>query len=86
VFPLMVRSLLPTVGFPWTIRALAFIQLGCLAICCVGIKPRVPPRRTGAIIDVASFKDIPYILFGIAMFFVSQNTLFLVSKHEKRSN
>ncbi|EPE34292.1 MFS general substrate transporter [Glarea lozoyensis ATCC 20868] len=74
VFPLMVQQLLPKIGFAWTIRSLAFIQLGSLAVCCVGIKPRVPPRRTGAIIDIASFKDVPYILFAIAMFFTFLGT------------
>jgi MFS family permease len=84
VFPLMVRSLLLRVGFAWTIRSLAFIQLGCLAVCCVGLKPRVPPRTTGAIIDVASFKDVPYILFGVAMFFVSHNILLTSWEKEMR--
>ncbi|KAG9232315.1 major facilitator superfamily domain-containing protein [Amylocarpus encephaloides] len=69
IFPLMVQQLLPKIGFGWTIRALAFIELGCLAICNLGMRSRVPPRRTGALIDVASFKDVPYILFGIGMFF-----------------
>jgi MFS family permease len=71
VFPAMVQRLLPRIGFPWTMRALGFIQLGCLAICCIGMRPRVPPRRTGALVDWASFKEPQYSLFAIGMFFVS---------------
>jgi MFS family permease len=71
IFPAMVRQLLPRIGFPWTIRALAFIQLGCLIICCLGLKPRLPPRKSGALVDWASFKEPPYLLFAIGMFFVS---------------
>jgi MFS family permease len=71
VFPAMVQQLLPKVGFPWTMRALGFIQLACLTICNIGIKPRVPPRKTGALVDWKSFKDVPYVLFAIGMFFVS---------------
>lgn len=70
IFPAMVQQLLPKIGFPWTMRALGFIQLGCLIICNVGIKPRVPPRKTGALVDWASFKEAPYVLFAIGMFFV----------------
>jgi MFS family permease len=71
IFPAMVQQLLPKVGFPWTMRALGFIQLGCLIICNIGIKPRVPPRKTGALVDWASFKEAPYVLFAVGMFFVS---------------
>ena len=80
VFPAMVQQLLPKVGFPWTIRALGFIQLGCLIICNIGMKQRIPPRRAGALVDWASFKERPYTLFAVGMFFVSQldpQTLFL---------
>ena len=79
VFPAMVQQLLPKVGFPWTMRALGFIQLGCLTICNIGIKPRVPPRKTGALVDWASFKEAPYVLFAIGMFFVSLTHLFPLS-------
>ncbi|KAL2063876.1 hypothetical protein VTL71DRAFT_4370 [Oculimacula yallundae] len=69
IFPAMVSQLLPRVGFPWTMRALGFIQLGCLIICNIGIKPRMPPRRTGALVDWKSFKEVPYVLFACGMFF-----------------
>lgn len=71
VFPAMVEQLLPRIGYPWTMRALGFVQLGCLVLCCIGLKPRVPPRKTGALVDWASFKEPPYLLFAIGMFFVS---------------
>src|ERR1700710_22937 len=71
VFPAMVQQLLPKVGFPWTMRALAFIQLACLIVCNIGMKPRIPPRKKGALVDWASFKEAPYSLFAVGMFFVS---------------
>lgn len=71
IFPAMVQQLLPRIGFPWTIRALGFIQLGCFIICCIGLKPRVLPRKTGALVDWASFQEATYLLFAIGMFFVS---------------
>ncbi|RDL33913.1 uncharacterized protein BP5553_08281 [Venustampulla echinocandica] len=76
VFPIMVQQLLPKVGFPWTMRALAFIQLACLLVCDIGIKTRVPPRKTGALVDWASFKELPYVLFAIGMFFTFMGVYF----------
>ncbi|EHK97720.1 putative Riboflavin transporter MCH5 [Glarea lozoyensis 74030] len=73
-------SILGVIGLFMTSLSKTYLQiflaqgLGSLAVCCVGIKPRVPPRRTGAIIDIASFKDVPYILFAIAMFFTFLGT------------
>jgi MFS family permease len=71
VFPAMVQQLLPKVGFPWTVRALGFIQLACLVVCNVWMKPRIPPRKAGALVDWASFKEASYVFFAIGMFFVS---------------
>lgn len=70
IYPAMVQQLLPRVGFAWTMRSLGFIQLACLILCNIGIKPRLPPRRTGALVDWKSFKELPYVLFAIGMFFV----------------
>jgi MFS family permease len=74
IFPAMVKQLLPRIGFPWTMRAMAFIQLGCFCLCNIGLKPRVPPRKTGALVDWASFKEAPYVLFATGMFFVSSSS------------
>jgi len=71
VFPAMVQQLLPKVGFGWTMRSLAFIQLACLVVCNVLMKTRMPPRKAGAVVDWKSFKEITYSLFAAGMFFVS---------------
>jgi MFS family permease len=70
IFPAMVQQLLPKIGFAWTMRALGFIQLGCLIICNIGMKPRIPPRKAGALVDWKSFKELPYVLFAVGMFCV----------------
>ncbi|CAD6443143.1 19c9a825-6b0e-4d99-a851-fafb9b4e9e4d [Sclerotinia trifoliorum] len=69
IFPIMVQQLLPRIGYGWTMRSLGLIQLVCLGVCNLGIRQRVPPRKSGALIDYASFKDIPYMLFAAGMFF-----------------
>lgn len=70
VFPAMVQQLLPEIGFAWTMRTLGFVQIGSFLICNLGIKPRISPRKTGALIDWKSFEDPIYVLFALGMFFV----------------
>jgi hypothetical protein len=69
IFPVMVQKLLPLVGFGWTMRCLGFVELACLIVVNAFCRQRVPPRRSGPLIDVASFKDPTFVLFGIGMFF-----------------
>jgi len=68
IFPLMVQQLLPKLGFAWTVRVLAFFNLVSLALVIAFMKPRLPPRKSGPIIEWSAVKDIPYVLFVAAVF------------------
>lgn len=52
VFPAMARQLLggPT-GFAWTVRAVALVQAAGFVVANLVLRTRVPPRRTGALVD-----------------------------------
>lgn len=69
IFPVMVQKLLPQIGFPWTMRCLGLVDGIILLAINLLAKQRVPPRRSGQILDLASFKDKTYLFFGIGMFF-----------------
>jgi hypothetical protein len=69
LFPIIVRLLLPEVGFAWTLRITGFVQLFALTIALVLAKPRFKPRRSGPLIDFSAFIDIEYTLYIIASFF-----------------
>ncbi|KAK4613870.1 MFS-type transporter [Fulvia fulva] len=69
VFPTIVQQCLPTLGFPWTIRIIGFIMLVFNIITISLYRTRLPPRKSGAIVDWESFKELPYALYCIAMFF-----------------
>lgn len=43
VLPIMLDHLIPRVGFPWTIRIVAFVFLGLLGVACVTVRARLPP-------------------------------------------
>ncbi|KAL8695209.1 MAG: hypothetical protein Q9218_000247 [Villophora microphyllina] len=68
VFPVIVQQLLPKIGFAWTVRVLGFVMLGIQCIAIAFIRPRIPPRKSGALVEWAAFRELPYTLFSIGMF------------------
>lgn len=57
IYPLVVRQLIPKLGFAWTSRVLGFINLASLGVCLAFMRPRLPPRKSGPIIDWAAFRE-----------------------------
>lgn len=71
VYPILIRNLLPSVGFGWTVRAIALIVLVLLGFA-VGVV-RIPPsssKRRRRFLDRASLSDWPYVLFVLGCFTV----------------
>ncbi|KAH8653571.1 major facilitator superfamily domain-containing protein [Xylariales sp. PMI_506] len=69
VYPAMVHQLLPQIGFPWTMRAMACVQLATLLLANLFLKPRLPPRSSGPLLDLPAFKELPYSLYAAGSFF-----------------
>ncbi|KAF9012418.1 putative monocarboxylate permease [Cyathus striatus] len=44
IFPIMFSRLVGRIGFGWTVRAIAFMSMGLLAISIATVKARLPPR------------------------------------------
>src|SRR5690349_10357460 len=44
VLPIMLSRLFKTIGFGWTLRVVGFMFLAFMAISCVLIKSRTPPK------------------------------------------
>lgn len=70
VYPLMVRSLLPQLGFAWTIRVIGFLNVACLGLALALMRPRLPPRKSGPVIEWRVFREVPYTCVVIGMSFV----------------
>lgn len=69
VYPIMIHKLIGEVGFGWATRILAFMILALVSIPCTVLRSRLPPRTSGPVIDPASLRDWPYILYTAGAFF-----------------
>ncbi|KAF7537347.1 hypothetical protein G7054_g3857 [Neopestalotiopsis clavispora] len=76
VFPLIAQQLLPRIGFGWTMRIMGFVVMVNVLIILIVMKVRLKPRRSGPLVDLAAFKELPYLLFSIGMFFTLWATYF----------
>lgn len=68
VFPVIVQQLLPKIGFAWTVRVLGFVMLALQALTLAFSRTRLPPRKSGPLVEWGAFKELPYLLFSIGMF------------------
>ncbi|KAL2166128.1 hypothetical protein VTG60DRAFT_3267 [Thermothelomyces hinnuleus] len=68
VFPSMVRQLLPTQGFPAAMRAIGYVQVATFAVALVGLKQRIPPRKSGPLVEWKAFCEGEYTLYAAGSF------------------
>ncbi|KAI1341287.1 MFS general substrate transporter [Xylariaceae sp. FL0016] len=77
VFPAIAQSLLPRLGFGWTVRIMGFVILFNSAAAFALARTRVPPRKTGAPwIEWAAFREAPYALFSLGTFLTLWGTYY----------
>lgn len=69
-FPLMAQQLLARVGFAWTVRAIGFVVIFNSAVALALVKSRLPPRKSGPLLELSAFQEKPYALFTLGMWFV----------------
>ncbi|OTA00004.1 hypothetical-protein [Trichoderma parareesei] len=76
IFPLIAQQLIPQVGFRWTVRAMGLVVLVSSVIIVLLVRPRLPPRKAGPLVDWGAFKEMTYVLFAISMFITLWATYF----------
>jgi predicted MFS family arabinose efflux permease len=70
IYPLIARSLLPKVGFGWTVRVLGLVNVVLLLLAFFFMRPRLPPRKSGPIVEWRAFTEVPYVCMIVGMSFV----------------
>ena len=68
VFVLLAQHLLPSIGFPWTLRIMGFVALLNAVVVILLARPRIRPRTTGPLLDFNAFKEPTFLLFVVGMF------------------
>ncbi|TAQ89844.1 hypothetical protein B7494_g1805 [Chlorociboria aeruginascens] len=70
VLPIMTTKLIKKIGFPWTMRSVAFTILGMLIIGNLTVKSRLSPqpRRVHAMEFIRPLSEPPFLLICIASF------------------
>lgn len=68
IYPIVLRSLVYEIGFPWAVRVIGFMALATLITPCVVMKERIKPglRKSRPMIDCSAFTDVPYMTFVAA--------------------
>jgi len=71
VLPIVVRKLIPMIGFKWTIRVIGFIFIFTIGLPNLVLRTRLPPTKSKAgLFDTSIFKSAPYS-FHVAGVFVT---------------
>jgi MFS transporter, MCT family, solute carrier family 16 (monocarboxylic acid transporters), member 3 len=85
IFPLVIQELQPKIGkfgvvcsglsnelpgFDWAVRVQALIALSFAIIITILIRPRLPPRKSGPIVEWGAFLEPAYALFTLGMFLI----------------
>ncbi|KAF2100320.1 monocarboxylate transporter [Rhizodiscina lignyota] len=71
IFPLMLQSLLPKVGWAWSTRILGFILMFLCLIANLLIRSRLPPKEGGSVMpDIRIFTNLPFLYTSLSIFFM----------------
>ncbi|KAF2109354.1 putative monocarboxylate permease [Lophiotrema nucula] len=73
IYPIAVREIINHSGFPWATRAMGFIMLFSLLLGFALLRTRLPPRKSGPLVDLESLKDPAYSAFvlGLSLAFMT---------------
>jgi MFS family permease len=69
VFPAIAQSLLPKLGFVWTLRVMGFVMLVIAIIVLPFSRTRIKPRTKSLWIDKTALKEPAFVLFCLGVFF-----------------
>ncbi|KAK3110251.1 hypothetical protein LTR53_015642 [Teratosphaeriaceae sp. CCFEE 6253] len=89
IYPIIFHRLQPTIGFAWTTRVIAFVMLATLIVSNCVLKVRILPAGRRKILDLAAFKEAPYVLFvagNTVAFLGLYNPFFYVQSYVIDSN
>jgi MFS family permease len=73
IYPLSLQALFPKIGFAWSTRVIALVNLVLLIVANLCIKSRLPPHRAtkeSILPDIRIFRDPVFALTTLGVFFI----------------
>ncbi|EFQ36190.1 major facilitator superfamily transporter [Colletotrichum graminicola] len=69
IFTIIARQMIDKPGYKWTLRTMGFLVLADSIIIFLIARPKAATRKGGPLLELSAFKELPYLLFTIGMFF-----------------
>ncbi|KAG2027720.1 hypothetical protein GB937_000161 [Aspergillus fischeri] len=69
LYPIVFRQLQPHIGFGWATRVLGFLVLATTSFSLSVMRVGQVPKQRRVLTEFSAFKEVPYTLFCMAMFF-----------------
>ncbi|KAK0752288.1 major facilitator superfamily domain-containing protein, partial [Schizothecium vesticola] len=66
--PATIQYLIPQIGFPWAVRASGLLALVISSLALLLLRPRLPPRLAGPLIEWSAYREAPYALYTLGAF------------------
>ncbi|OIW28261.1 putative monocarboxylate permease [Coniochaeta ligniaria NRRL 30616] len=70
IFPLILQNLQHQIGFPNAVRVQACIAAFFAIVINILLRPRLPPRKSGPLVEWSAFREPTYALFTAGMFLI----------------
>ncbi|ENH74763.1 Riboflavin transporter MCH5 [Fusarium oxysporum f. sp. cubense race 1] len=68
IYSSILRQLISSLGFPWTMRVIALIQFVTLAFANICLRPRTSAKSISGWVDWTAFRDVRFNHYAIATF------------------
>ena len=82
IYPIMLSRLFNSVGFPWAVRIMAFMNFGIQAAAIPLVKERMPHRLGLPLVDFKAFSDLTFLFHVIGGFLAPFGAVpFLADSH-----
>lgn len=89
VYPIMIKILIPMIGFKYTSLSVALVILLTLGVSNIVMRQPLAPRAKRAFFDHSALTDVPYILFVLGCVFAFlglYTTFFYVATYAEENN
>lgn len=68
IYPIMLHTLGPQVGYPWATRIMGFLSLATLSVSIAILRQRLPPRKRGSFVEYVALREPAFAFYTAGIF------------------